>query len=194
MSLFLTPGTWVLAINVLFATNWLCLLYSTRGGVESTGVVNQFLNRIPNNLRKQLKPIVTKWNAFQTHGLKTPEASVCNPWPCRPQSRPPTYTSDDNNRRQLKAYRDDWNYNLAPALLTSDNIDWATVSLLNTFGYCSPFVTSKVTQKSNGISSDIIQDNFNFTGSNSLENSFRKLKEMMDDLEVGLNEIMNKHF
>ena len=160
---------------------------------ESTGVVNQFLNRIPNNLRKELKPIVSKWNAFQTHGLKTPDPSVCNPRPCRPQPRPPTYTSDDNNRRQLKAYRDDWNFNLAPGLLTSDNSNWAAVSLLNTVGYCSSFVTSKITEKSNGIFDEISKDNFNFTSLNSIENSFRGLKQMVNDLEAGLNEIINKH-
>ena len=158
---------------------------------ESTGVVNQFLNRIPNSLRKELKPIVSKWNAFQTLGLKTPNTSVCNPR-CWTQPSPPTYTSDANNRRQVKAYKDEWNYNLAPAFLTSDNIDRSAMTMLNTVGYCSPFVTSNTKQKRNRFFGKVIQGIFNMTS--SLDSWFRELKVMVHNLEAGLNEIMNKHF
>ena len=131
-----------------------------------------------------------KWNAFQTHGLKTLEDSVCNPR-CRPQPSPPTYTSDDNNRRQLKAYKDEWNYNLAPAFLTSDNIDRTAMTMLNTVGYCSPFVTSNTKQKKNVVFGKVIKGIYNVTS--SLTNWFRELKIMVSDLEAGLNEIMNKN-
>lgn len=109
---------------------------------QSTGIAKRYTKRFSKNIRPKLYRMISKWNPFQTLGLhQTADPSVCNPG-CIPQPLPPSYTSNENGRRQLKAYRNEWNLNLYLPMLISDFVINGMVRLFNGFAFCSAYVTS----------------------------------------------------